>query len=56
MKGSQRLAAELTIKDGLVVWDLNGLTREDWDKLGKYETQGDARWDGTLGAGGRRRK
>jgi len=48
MKGTQKLTAELTIKDGLVVWDLNGLTREDWDRLGHYSAQGDPRWDGTL--------
>ena len=48
LKGTRKLSAELTIKDGLVVWDLNGITREDWDKLGDYSAQGDARWDGTL--------
>jgi dihydroorotase len=49
MKGNQKLTAELTIKGGLVVWDLNGITREDWDKLPKnYNAQADARWDGTL--------
>jgi dihydroorotase len=31
MKGSQKLVAELTIHDGKVVWDLNGLASEDWD-------------------------
>jgi dihydroorotase len=56
MKGSQRLVAELTIKDGKVVWDLNGLTREDWDKLGQYNIQTGARWDGTLGAAVRQEK
>jgi len=56
MKGSQRLAAELTIHDGLVVWDLNGISREDWDKLGNYKAQGDPRWDATLGGEVRRRK
>jgi dihydroorotase len=30
MKGSQKLVAELTIRDGKVVWDLNGLASEDW--------------------------
>jgi len=30
-----------------VVYDLNGLTRERWDKLpANYEPQGDPRWDG----------
>jgi dihydroorotase len=48
MMGSRMLACELTIRDGRVVYDLNGITREDWEKLGKYTAQGDARWDGTL--------
>jgi len=33
-KGSQKLECELTIRDGRVVWDLNGLAGEDWQKLG----------------------
>ncbi len=48
LRGSQRLSSELTLRDGRVVWDLNGITREDWDKLGQYQAQGDASWDGTL--------
>lgn len=56
LRGTQKLFAELTIHDGLVVWDLNGITREDWEKLGKYNAQGDPRWDGTLSAGVRARK
>ena len=49
LKGNQRLSAEITIKDGVVVWDRNGLTRADWDKLGaEYGPQGEATWDGTL--------
>ncbi|MBI2680675.1 MAG: amidohydrolase/deacetylase family metallohydrolase [Candidatus Solibacter usitatus] len=36
MKGTQKLECELTLRDGRVVWDLNGITRTDWDKLGKY--------------------
>ncbi|MFN7919174.1 MAG: amidohydrolase/deacetylase family metallohydrolase [Bryobacteraceae bacterium] len=58
MKGNKRLAAEITIREGRVMWDRNGLTREDWDKLGHYETQ-TGPWDGTLssgGGGGRRRR
>ena len=31
MKGTQKLRCELTLRDGRVVYDLNGLTREDWD-------------------------
>jgi dihydroorotase len=54
MRGTQRLVAELTVLNGRVVWDLNGLTRVDWDKLDpRYASQGDPRWDGTLSSGGR---
>jgi dihydroorotase len=56
MKGSQKLLCELTVMNGKVVWDLNGITREDWSKLGNYSSQADPRWDGTLGSGGRRRR
>lgn len=52
MKGKERIECELTLRDGLVVWDLNGITRTDWDKLPpNYGSQADPRWDGTLGAG-----
>jgi dihydroorotase len=55
MKGNKRLSAEVTVKDGRVVWDRNGLTRDDWDRLGNYESQG-GEWDGTLGRGGSGRR
>ncbi len=55
LRGTQRLECELTVRDGLVVWDLNGITRQDWDRLGDYESQADPRWDGTLGAPSPRR-
>src|SRR6266481_6971753 len=56
MKGTQKLICELTVRDGKVVYDLNGITREDWSKLGKYTSPGDPRWDATLGATVRARK
>ena len=56
LRGDKLLEAELTIKDGLVVWDRNGITREDWDKLGMYTSQADPSWDGTLGSGIRGRR
>lgn len=57
LRGSKNLAAELTIKDGRVHWDLNGITREDWDKLSKnYGPQGDASWDATISHGGGARR
>lgn len=55
MKGSQRLVCEVTVHDGRVVYDLNGITREDWDKLGRYASQADPRWDATIGGGSGRR-
>src|SRR5437773_2652179 len=57
MHGNQKLLCELTVRDGKVVYDLNGITREDWDKLGAhYNAQGDPRWDGTIGHAVRARK
>ena len=56
LRGSRKLECELTLRNGRVVWDLNGITREDWDKLGNYLAQGDSRWDATLGGEVRKRK
>ena len=54
--GTQKIEVEMTVRDGMVQWDLNGITREPWDKLGpKYESQADPKWDGTLSSGRRRR-
>lgn len=47
LDGTQKFVCELTIRAGKVVYDLNGLTRQPWDKLPPhYKTQGDPRWDG----------
>src|ERR1700704_3385545 len=45
MTGDEKLICELTVRDGRVVWDLNGITHEDWTGLGAYHTQGSAVWD-----------
>jgi dihydroorotase len=46
LQGTQKLTCELTLRDGKVVYDLNGVTRPDWDKLPKgYGKTGDSRWD-----------
>jgi dihydroorotase len=46
MAGTQKLTCELTLRDGKVVYDLNGLTRPDWTTLPRdYRQTGDARWD-----------
>jgi dihydroorotase len=48
MQGTQKLEGELTTSDGKVVWDLNGISRNDWKALGRYDAQGDPRWDGIV--------
>jgi dihydroorotase len=46
LRGTQKLICELTFRDGKLVYDLNGLTRPDWDTLPKdYRQTGDVRWD-----------
>jgi len=52
LNGVQKLVCELTLRDGRVVYDLNGITRESWDKLpADYGSQGDPRWDGSARRG-----
>ena len=54
LKGNQKLVAELTLRDGRIVYDLNAVSREDWDKLpAGYGPQGDPKWDGTISGGAR---
>jgi dihydroorotase len=48
MAGNEKLTCELTVRDGRVVWDLNGISREDWTGLGHYSRQGSPVWDGTI--------
>ena len=49
MTGTQNLECELTLRAGKMVWDLNGISREDWRKLpAKYESQSDPAWDSTI--------
>jgi dihydroorotase len=43
MDGTQKLAAELTIKDGKIVYDLNGLESVAWDAA-QSDSHLDARW------------
>jgi dihydroorotase len=57
LSGTRRLSCELTVKDGLVVYDFNGISREDWKKLPpRYKAQGENSWDGTLNSTVRSRK
>ena len=46
MKGDKRLVCELTLRAGKVVYDLNAMSREDWQGLPRgYRYQGDPKWD-----------
>jgi hypothetical protein len=41
----------MTLRDGKVVYDLNGLGRPDWNTLPRdYRGTGDPSWDGTGGS------
>jgi dihydroorotase len=31
IRGDRKLAAEMTVRDGKIVWDLNGMSARDWD-------------------------
>ncbi|MGI8991669.1 MAG: amidohydrolase/deacetylase family metallohydrolase [Bryobacteraceae bacterium] len=46
LDGTQRLLCELTVRGGKVVYDLNGMTRESWEKMKPGSRAGDPRWDG----------
>jgi dihydroorotase len=46
LDGNQKFECQLTIRDGKVVYDLNGLSRPDWKTLPtNYKATGDAHWD-----------
>jgi dihydroorotase len=46
LKAEKKLVCEMTLRDGKIVYDLNGLARPDWQTLPRgYRTTGDARWD-----------
>ena len=47
MRGDRKLVCELTLRDGRILYDLNGLARPEWRTLPRgYRTTGDGRWDG----------
>jgi dihydroorotase len=48
--GTQKLGCELTLRDGKVIYDLNGIARPAWETLPKdYKSSGDPRWDAASG-------
>jgi len=46
LRAERKLVCEMTLRDGKVVYDLNGLARPDWRTAPeRYRTTGDPRWD-----------
>ena len=46
LTAEKKLACEMTLRDGKLVYDLNGLARPDWKTLPRgYRATGDPRWD-----------
>jgi dihydroorotase len=45
LDATQRLGCEITIRNGKVVYDLNGMTSEPWEMLRPGGRSGDPRWD-----------
>jgi dihydroorotase len=45
LDAKQRLVCEMTVRDGKMVYDLNGLSRDTWNPSAP-ETRSDPRWDG----------
>jgi dihydroorotase len=46
LRAEKKLVCEMTLRDGKVVYDLNGLARPDWETLPLgYRSTGDPRWD-----------
>jgi dihydroorotase len=43
LAGNQKLQAELTVRAGNVVWDLNGISKTEWPKV-PPKTEPDERW------------
>ena len=53
LRGKQKLTCEMTLRDGRMVYELNGLSRPEWTTLPKnYRATGDRRWDGTRSPSG----
>ena len=47
LAGSEHFLCEMTVRDGKVVYDLNGITAERWDTLPPTRPASDSRWDAT---------
>jgi dihydroorotase len=46
LPGTEKLTCEMTLRDGRIAYELNGLARPKWDALPKdYHATGDVRWE-----------
>jgi dihydroorotase len=55
LRGSRKLTCEMTLREGKIVYELNGLSRPDWVTLPKnYRATGHPRWDGIRSSSGLR--
>ena len=46
LEGTRKLTCEMTVRDGKIVYDLNGISRPEWTKLPPdYTAVGDPAWD-----------
>jgi dihydroorotase len=55
LRGPEKLSCEMTLRDGKIVYELNGLSRPEWTALPKgYRSSGDPRWDGIRASNGSR--
>ncbi len=53
LRGNQKLTCEMTIREGKIIYELNGLSRPDWITLPKnYKATGSPRWDGIRSSNG----
>jgi dihydroorotase len=53
LKSDRKLTCEMTLLNGRIVYELNGLSRPDWTTLPKgYRASGDQRWDGSRSSNG----
>ena len=49
LRSDRKLTCEMTLRDGRIVYELNGLSRPEWTSLPKnYRVTSDPRWDATV--------
>jgi dihydroorotase len=53
IQAKQRLECEMTVRDGKVIYDLNGMIAQPWESLPPDSRGGDPKWDFTRGHGRR---